>query len=651
MSREQDLADAWQEANGEVLQHLLHHSARWLLNKPDARAFMAHMADNGPRFFPELVAEVPGALRAASDTSSFFRCVAWVIASGMPLPGRNFMPERLPLPGRNEACVCASGRKFKHCCGPAFEHAPRLEPEELALYVVLNLPRKAWAALPGSRVSPFGVLRAALTLADEGEARVAIQLLEPWARQPAPWPAAHAPLLDFLCDLYLDEGHPTKRRRLAQAMVDKGDVPVQSAGWRRLSMMAADAGDAAAARRAFENAQRLTPDEPDVALLEITTLLGSGERERAAERAAFHARRLARLPHAAELADEIGMLEAFGRGEFPSMPGLLDDEEEDPVGAAGGRASLLDPDSPFHQLQRWAQALPSPQLRLRLKGATDADLGELAPAAALSAPLRRWRQAFQLVAPTHAHGSLGPEALEVFVDEGWSALLRREPILADSFEVLDGLLLVLDLLPMGMAADLQALLLQRGLQLWEALRQQRPQARCEWAHLGNRPALRLLVRRVELDGTPTAENCFPWLQALVEVLNPHDNHGLRERLAAVYLRRGDTAAALALCERYPNDFVGMQLLHTRAWLAAQQLPQAAAALKAAQAANAHVIPLLSARRAPRRPDVPSYAVGSVEEARLAVAAQHDLWRAAPVQQWLHAQQHGAPAQGPGLFDA
>ena len=36
--------------------------------------------------------------------------------------------------------------------------------------------------------------------------------------------------------------------------------------------------------------------------------------------------------------------------------------------------------------------------------------------------------------------------------------------------------------------------------------------------------------------------------------------GLRERLAAVYLRRGDVSAALALHARYPDDGIGMRLL-------------------------------------------------------------------------------------------
>jgi hypothetical protein len=63
------------------------------------------------------------------------------------------------------------------------------------------------------------------------------------------------------------------------------------------------------------------------------------------------------------------------------------------------------------------------------------------------------------------------------------------------------------------------------------------------------------------------------------------------------------------------------------------------------AANPHVRALLLARRAPRDPGVPSYAVGSLEQAKVAVGPQHDLWRDAPVRHWLQAQLSGAPGQG------
>jgi len=206
-----------------------------------------------------------------------------------------------------------------------------------------------------------------------------------------------------------------------------------------------------------------------------------------------------------------------------------------------------------------------------------------------------------------------------------TATPARDARLKAAFRELRDTTLALDTLPAPLVAHLQSLLLTRALDLWAELRARYPQARCEWAWLENRPALRLLARRIELDTTPRAENSFDELRQLVEVLNPHDNHGLRERLAAVYLRRGMAQQALALCERYPDDMVGMQLLHARTLLALQRLPEASAAFATALTANAHVGPLLQARRRPRDPAVQSYTLGSPEQARLTVAAQYDLW--------------------------
>lgn len=653
MSERYDSDDDVPPEQAALIDELMRVSARWLLADPDPQHFINRLAQEGPRRFAALLDDAPAPPSSGQvvQQAQFFRSFGWAIASAMPLPGHGFAARKLQLPGRNEPCICGSLRKFKHCCAVVFEQLPAFEHEWLGAIMLTEMPRAQWATLPATRVPPRMVLDAAALLHEADELRAVCALLEPWAKLAAPWPAARAPLLDLLCDVYLDLDHPRKREKLARLMVERGDAVVQSAGWRRLSMMAADAGDTAAARQAFESAQRLTPDEPDVALLEVTTLLGAGERDRAAERAAFHARRLARQPQAALHADVIEVLERWGRGEFPPLPGLDDvdvDPDSDGFAAASDIVGVLDPDSPFQQLQRWAQSLPPPKLRLRLDEATDADLGALAPAAALVAPLVRWRKAFKLTPPSGAWDSVGPEALEVFVDERWSALLQRDPRLADCFEVLDGLVLVLDLVPLKLAAGLQALLLGRALELWTQLRERYPQARCEWAHLDNRPALRLLACRIEIDATPRAESSLSWLRALVQVLNPHDNHGFRERLAAVELRCGNAAAALALCESYPGDFVGVQLLHARALLASQRLADAAAMLKSALQANAHVAPLLLARRAPKRPDVPSYAVGSPEQAKVAVLNQHDLWRDAAVQKWLREQVH--PAAERSLFD-
>ncbi len=280
--------------------------------------FIERLADEGPTRFAalfDLPAGVPGRDTMAVQ-SQFFRSFGWAIASAMPLPAQGYAARKLPLPGRNEPCICGSLRKFKHCCAPLFEHPPAREPVGLGA----------------------------------------------------------------------------------------------------------------------------------VMLLEVTKLLGTGQRARAAERA-----------------DQITVFEKMGRGEFPPIPGLDTDDDEP------GRADIvgvLEPDSPFQQFERWAEGLPSPRLRLDLKGATPQDLDVLVPAAAMAVPLARWRKAFDLQLPEAAWQTLGPEAMQVFVDERWSALLQRELRLADRFEVLDGLQRVLETVPMGLAAGLQARLLNRGLDLW-----------------------------------------------------------------------------------------------------------------------------------------------------------------------------------------
>ena len=618
------------ETHGLDAAHVLRLSAQWLLNDPDRAGFLQRLAELGPRLFPEALTDDPSEVQRhpmgkvlRADAPQFFRSLGWLIASSMPLPAQGWQPQRMPLPGRNEPCLCGSGAKFKHCCARLIEGAPPLDPVYLASLVILAMPAKAWAELPASRVPPDAVASAAHELQEGGRAREALRLLEPWAKMPAPWPAARVELLDLLADLYLELGHPRKRKALAEAMVARGDVAVQSLGWQRLSMMASDAGDAPAARQAFERAQRLTPDDPRVALLEVTTLLSSGEVDRAHERAAFHVRRLERLPQAAELAPQIEGLRKLASGELDHLlPGADDDDDDDDD-------DLLEGLSFFGELADWLRRQPPPRLRLNLAQAQADDLGELQPDKTLTAALKAWLQAFE------PDGS--PQGLQ-HIDLGrWWPLLQRHPALLDSFDVLDALLGVLGAVPFGLADDASSLLLKRGLDLWALLRQRHPQARCEWAWPGNRPALRLLLRHVELDTSPRADDSFEWLRALVDVLNPNDNHGLRERLAAVLLRRGDFAAALALAERYPDDFVGMQLLHARALLALQRLPEAEAVFAAALRANPHVAALLRASRAPRVPDIDSFSVGSPEEARIAVANQHDLWRDKGLRAWLDAR--------------
>lgn len=648
-----DLPDGF---DAELLMRL---SAGWLLTMPSVDHYLCHLAEQGAVLFAEAISDDPAEVAAApaskvlrADAPQFFRSLGWNIARSMPLPALGWKPHRLQPPGRNEPCLCGSGAKYKHCCQRLIEHGPRLDPSYLGALVLQAMPARQWKDLPASAVHPDMVTAAAHDLSERGAARDALRLLEPWARMPAPWSAQRVELLDLLADLYLDLGHPRKRKTLAQAMIERGDTAVQSLGWQRLSMMASDQGDAAGARAAFERAQRLTPDDPRIALLEVTSLLGTGEVDRAHERAAFHARRLARLPHADEMATQIEGLQALARGEMDEIANAAfgggdagdsdgddgdDGEDDEGVGRAELAQMLA---QAMTELQSWVQAQPPARLRLDLGAATPLDLGELKPDPALARQLARWRKTF---APPAAAGEMQT------VDPGrWQALLRRQPQLLDSFEVLDDLVAALHLAPPVFVAGVLSVLLLRAIDLWTLLHERFPQARCEWGWMGNRPALRLLVQVIELDTTPRAERSFEWLRAIVDVLNPDDRHGLRERLAAVLLRRGDAAGALALADRFGDDLLAMALLRTRALLALQRLPEAQAAYAAACGANRHLAALLAKARVPRPPDADAFIAGSPAQARDAVAAQHDLWRDKAVQEWLRRQSGGTPGDSPQL---
>jgi tetratricopeptide (TPR) repeat protein len=604
----------------DLLIDLLAWCARHLVRDPDPRAFIDRFAGEGPQLFAPLV-EAHGGVRG--DLQRFFRTFGWAIASVMPMPTLGFRAHKLTLPGRNEPCLCGSQRKYKHCCADIVPSLPRFDDELLGGLVIDALPRIEWAALPHSRVPLRMVEAAAQMMVDEDRAEDAARLLQGWAALPPPWPDARAELLDQLGDIYLELGKPRKRKQLALAMVERGGPAVQSKGWQRLCLLATDAGDEAGARRAFETAQRLAPDDPSVAILEVTTLAGQGELPRARERADFHARRFARMPQAPELAEAIEALTELSRAGSPL------DRQMQQFGES------ITPDRAMRRIDECLAALNGPRLRLTLPAAAVDDLYALKPTATAARALKRWHAAFEFSAPLMTWDAPGDDALAVLDVDAWMPVLREHPLLADCFEVIDGLLLALDVLPRAATAGAQVRLLERAMVLWTQLRERQPQARCEWGHLDNRPALRLLARRLEIDESPAASSTFEWLKHMVEVLNPNDNHGFRERLAAVYLRRGDVAQAQALCERYPDDGVGMRLLHARTLLAQRDTARAAALVTGAVEDNPHLRKLLLAARAPRRPQVGSYRIGSADEAKIVLAPQFDLWRDDPaVRQWL-----------------
>lgn len=530
------------------------------------------------RLEPDLLSAFPGmASLPPQARGAAVRMLTRELASQTPLPEHRFSPRRFPSPGRNEACDCGSGRKYKHCCQP-FEQACPLEGMNLLPYVLDALPRKHWAQLPGSAIDPGAVAHTAATWLENGRAHHAELLLEPWFKADAPIPAVHEPLLDLLLDVYLELGRPRKRQRLLQLGLSRGDRTIRSAVHQRMATMAADRGDSATAWTHFRQAQREDADMPSLSHLEIILLLSEGKEGLARERARFWIARLRRLD-ATEHDELIAFLQKVatqGEAAFTQLPG----NDEDPLAAL----SLLLSDA------------PPPAVRHVVAGSARED-GVLHPDPALARAIDAWTQAFPAHEPMLT--SLDVDDHPAWDDpEPWLQCLRQRPELWQSFTVLDDLVLaVVPVYRVGLA-PLRDALLGRAETLLRLHTDLHPGRQFPWGHLDNRPALRLLAQRIAAAGEPPDQAALARMDWML-VLNPDDNHGYRDTLAAALLGNGDPARALALLDRYADDS-SLGLPRTLALYALGRQGDALRTLADAHAALPRLAPKLLAAT-PRKP--------------------------------------------------
>lgn len=590
----------------QALHRLLAASAKLLVRDAAPGPFLDWIIRDGPVLGAGLLpAEAHHGGGEGPDAAQLMRLFGHMIYAMLPLPQHGFQPLDIGLPGQDQHCLCGAARTFRQCCEPVLDTLPKLPPEMAMSHVLDALGKARWAGLPAQGVAPRLVEAAADVFRHQRRFKDGVALLEPWAAQPGRYPDAWAPLLDLLGDLYADLRRPRKRRALALAMIERGERAVQSKGWQRLCLMATDAGRRAEAARAYEQAQRLAPDDPALSLLELSMLLGFGDTGHAAQRAQFHIRRLGRMNTDGRYDELIaGVREMGERGQ-----GFLEDVS-------------LAHEPELARLDAWAAALPPPQLRLRLARCTPQDLGELTPVEALAGPLQRWAACAD---PGAAWSGFAR----------WMDALAAEPLLGDSFEVLDALQAALQSHPSPGAPAVARRLAMRAMALWSQLRDQFPRAACRWAAGANRPALRLLAQHVAADTTAWAEHSFDWLCHLVEVLNPADEHGLRTRLAAVLLRRGLFEQALALSQRHPDDADEMTLARVLALWHTGQRGAATSRLAGLLRGNPQLARVMRAARPSRRTDDAGVA-GPLRQARLAYAEQWDLWQDPELREMLMA---------------
>lgn len=593
------------DADSELLS-LLSIAAGRLIHSSDPKHFLDWIAQYGPTLTPDLNANLDP---RSGPAANVYRLLGVQIYNMTPLPDADLAICPLPKPGRNEPCLCGSGRKYKNCCA-SLEGLPLLDNYNMLRHVLDYYPKKALATLPRSRVDTEAVADTALQWLDEGIDDRALALLEPWFKPDVPLTHRQRPLFDLLMDLYLKLGNPVKRKRLLERVCQANDKRLRADALQRKATILMDAGDTAGAWEAFRTAQRLDPDAPTLALLEITLLCATDDIDQAKARAVFW---LARMRRAG--------------GHPPELLALLEQCTRDPYTALFNSAHESNPPVGFDELLDLIQSAPTPKVHYK-KDAVDNQV-MLIPSSTLTRLDERW---WMLT-------STWNETPPWEQTKDWLALLRQEPDAWQSLSIMHDLIqIVTSIGDPQQEAPLLEPLLQRAEQLLERnLKNVRPPKILPWLMLENRPALRLLslLAFIELDRHEDMAAFIRLAERLLD-LNPNDNAGIRIALSSAYLQQNQPDKTIALANRYPDDMLcALPLNHILALYMSGDKGKALAKLAQVGKRHATALEMLLAK-APKQPKMSEHGVtlGGKDEAWIYRADTLALWQQSGALEWL-----------------
>lgn len=604
------------------------------------------------------------------------------IWNAMPLPGNHYRPKAIPAPGRNERCLCGSGRKYKHCCGEIPPLPPMAEGAMWPL-VLDRLPVKTANQLIATKRVPAEVL---LEMAEgawqAGQVKKAVKYLATLFDAPiSQTDELHDYALNCLCNYYDDLGQTNKKRTLIKRIIDTVPrSPLRSGAWQRLATMRIDQGDVDGAWEAFQHAQRDDPNALGIAVLEVQLLVATNETERAQARAQFwvkHMERLGLEPDEYPLA----FMQAIAQDPIQAMAAVGLDVADD----AGSRLQswLHEVESrpvPTYTVSDTIESheegtenpLDSIHTRRRQLGFAEDELSrELAQAeldlfddndswddspddqtsetlflipppklVALEAP---WHDTFPLEKPFSIHDEVFDidDVWEPMEEDAWMEILELHPQAFDSLDILDDLATALVLHEQFTSSWLDQLLLGPVLLRAEAIIQNALQAqdtpRLSWLYPQNRPALRCLSRLVGVHKRAYRIQDAMRVMKLLLQINPNDNHGFRSILMDELLRHGNDQEALALANNYPDD-MHAELLYGRvlALYRLDERKEAHTVLIDAVERLPKIVRYLTHKRV-RKPmlEPQGIQIGGDDQAWLYRDAMRDVWEATPgVLDWL-----------------
>jgi|CXWL01.1.fsa_nt_gi tetratricopeptide (TPR) repeat protein len=586
----------------EDFETLLHCAVRIILNHENPAHFLRWFGESAPLLAPDFFAPYssdPAALRG------LLVVLGREIWNKTPLLGNHFRPHTLPKPERNAPCPCGSGRKYKQCCaiaeasGSAFPNLSMLE------YVLDALSASQIASLPYPYLNPEELAFVAEQWMEKGRVKDAVKLLAGLFADFSKLDERAEHAFDILLDCYDRLNNPLKKKRLLAQGFNAPNKQLRAAAMQRQCCILSDRNEYAEAWKLFQELQRMIPNDPTLSHLEITMLLGEGEKQRAAERAKFWLARLARDENAHE--PLMDFLRLVARGD-----------------AAGAMLDVAKEASPaLERLIEMIRHLPKPTCHYTLKPTGD-NAGPLMPDAKLRALYEQWDER-------------GMDALDIGDDLGW---LEKNPFALQSFDILDDWLGALEdcYATHGFEEVVLIPLLKHAEAVLRTVieRHHASKLKLEWGWQENRPALGLLEKLAMLlrlnHNFAESVSVMEWM---VLTLNPNDNQGMREFLIHDYLRLGRVADAISLVERYPDDMASMTYGAALALFIDKQDAAATTAIKVARKRYPEGCKMLLADK-PKQPQLHDeyVTVGGKDEAWLYRNEHLDIWQSSGGLEWL-----------------
>ena len=612
----------------QQLDKLLRRAGKKAFGNPTPEDFTAWFVEAVPKLVPALLEQIP---TDAAAVAQFLRVASRGLYGELPMPAHGLVATGQPKQGRNDACACGSGRKFKHCCG-AVSMPPLFGHMNLLRYVLDAYPKSRLAEVASSRANLDAVADTAYQWDEEGDNARAAALLEPYFETQGPLSARLAPLFNLLMDNWLALGRKIKREQLIDDILLRGDKILRGDALQRRTTMLADRGDHAGAWRTFRQATELNPNDPALGFLEVTTLLSEGRTAEAQGRAQWWAAHLAKQ-------------------RDPSLADLIERLREIAKDAHGGLMGVaMQANDQWRRLNQLFLTAPAPAVRHHFDVFTEEDedravhqvAAELVPDEELAKLEQLWQQTFQQAKPSMT--TLQNGADEVWDNAtDWLDLLHKNPSLWFSFDVLDDLVMAVDTI--AWAGVPERLLVPMAERAAEQLRLTLESSgggniECHWGVWPNRPAMRPVAHLAFV--CKEAGNWQRFMELahwLVFELNPNDNHGLRADLSCAHVRFARWSDVIAVDNRYANDM--NPTLRLNALLATFVLGDTASAQqKLQQAAKDHpkaVKLLLERAPKPVEPDSGyGIAVGGKYEAWLYVSEMRPFWEQHQALDWARA---------------